>query len=105
MREVDFRRLGTEYLDATTGVFVAFFEGLEGCDRLAAEAEGAGYGGPVEFEGCAALGSVSLGRVEDWVVGLKECWNELLGDQLSCREEWGMLGGEYVLRRPFLGCY
>lgn len=56
MGEIDFLRLFAEDLYAATGVFVALFEGLEGGDCLAAESEGAGYGGPVEFEGCAALG-------------------------------------------------
>lgn len=53
--EVDFLGLLGEELHPAAGVFVALFEGLEGGDGLAAEAEGAGDFGPVELEGCTTL--------------------------------------------------
>ncbi len=55
MREVDFLRLFRELLDVAAGVLIALLEGLEGGGGLASEAEGLGYLGPIEFEGCATL--------------------------------------------------
>jgi hypothetical protein len=55
VREVDLGGLFGELLHSAAGVFVALLEGLEGGGGLATEAEGAGYFGPVELEGCASL--------------------------------------------------
>lgn len=55
VREVDgLGKLG-ESLEFTAGIVVALLEGLEGGGGLAAEGEGAGHFGPVEFGGGAAL--------------------------------------------------
>ncbi len=56
MGEVDGLRGLGEDLHLAAGVVVALFEGLEGAGGLAAQAEGGGEAGPVEFGGCAALG-------------------------------------------------
>lgn len=56
MGEIDTLGLGLEQVDATAGVVVALFEGLEcGCG-LAFEAEGGGDSDPVEFRRGGALG-------------------------------------------------
>jgi len=55
VREIDGGGLFGQDLHAATGVFVAFFEGLQGVGGLATETEGLCYFGPVELEGCTAL--------------------------------------------------
>lgn len=55
MREVDLLGFFREELNFSSSVFIALFEGLEGCSRIAFEAEGCGYSDPIDFEGGAPL--------------------------------------------------
>jgi hypothetical protein len=55
VREIDFLRRFRELRYAAASIFVTLLEGLERGGGLAAEAERAGYFGPVELKGCASL--------------------------------------------------
>jgi len=54
--EIDFGGGIREECDPATGVFVAFFEGLELCRGRAPETKRLGHFRPVELKCCAALG-------------------------------------------------
>ena len=55
MVKVDGLGLLRQSLNLAARVVVTLLEGLQGCSRLATEAERAGNLGPVEFQGGAAL--------------------------------------------------
>jgi len=55
VREVDLLRRVGQQLHFAPRVVVALLEGLEGCGRLALQAEGGADFGPVDFECGAAL--------------------------------------------------
>lgn len=64
VREVDGLGLLGQHGHFAAGIVVALLEGLEGCCGLAAETEGAGDFGPVDFESGATLWS-EVGLVID----------------------------------------